>query len=90
MEFLSFFVAHPLRIATLAGVYVVAWAVVRTTGRRRNALLVPACLCLAFAAWEWIVTTRSPEANIRVDLLVIWPLLGLLTLWAIYRTFRRR
>ena len=27
----------------------------------------------------------TPEANIRVDLLVIWPLVAILTLWAIVR-----
>jgi hypothetical protein len=29
-----------------------------------------------------VVGTCRHEANIRVDLLLIWPLLGLLTLWA--------
>jgi hypothetical protein len=89
-QFLFLFVQHPLRIAGLAAAYLVAWGVVRATGNPRNALLVPAGFCLAFAAWEWIVTTRSPEANIRVDLLASWPLLGLLTLWALYQTFKRR
>lgn len=89
-QFLVLFVQHPLRIVALAAIYAVAWGAVRATGNPRNALLAPACFCLAFAAWEWFVTTRSPEANIRVDLLAIWPLLGLLTLWALYQTFKRR
>jgi hypothetical protein len=87
--FIGFFVQHPLRVAGLAVAYLVIWGIVRATGNPRNALLVPAFFCLAFAAWEGLVTARSPEANIRVDLLLIWPVLGLLTLWALFNTFRR-
>ncbi|WP_162560004.1 hypothetical protein [Methylotetracoccus oryzae] len=51
-------------------------------------LFVPALVWLAYAAWEWLVLVKSPEANIRVDCLIIWPLLALLTLWAAVRAFR--
>jgi hypothetical protein len=44
---------------------------------------------LAFAAWESAVMTRTPEANIRVDLLVIWPALLAASGWALWRTLRR-
>lgn len=37
---------------------------------------------------EWLVTARTAEANIRVDLLVIWPMLAVLAGWALNRTFR--
>lgn len=37
------------------------------------------------AAWEALVQLRTPEANIRVDLLLIWPLLGALTLYGLIR-----
>ena len=40
---------------------------------------------LAYAGWEWLVLVKSPEANIRVDLLLIWPVIGLTTLWALVR-----
>jgi hypothetical protein len=43
---------------------------------------------LAYGGWEWLVLANSPEANIRVDLLVIWPLIALTTLWAIVRATR--
>ncbi len=33
-------------------------------------------LWLAYAAWEWLVLVRTPDANIRVDLLLIWPVIG--------------
>jgi CDP-diglyceride synthetase len=46
--------------------------------------------CAVFAAWEWLVMTRTPDANIRVDLLLIWPALLLLTLWSVWQALRRR
>ena len=41
-----------------------------------------------YAAWEWLVQVRTPEANIRVDLLVIWPALALLSAWGLFRALR--
>jgi hypothetical protein len=41
-----------------------------------------------YAAWEWLVQVRTPEANIRVDLLVIWPALAILSVWALFRSLR--
>lgn len=41
-----------------------------------------------YAAWEWLVQVRTPEAIIRVDLMVIWPALALLSAWALFRAFR--
>jgi hypothetical protein len=32
--------------------------------------------------------TMTPEANIRVDLLIIWPILAILSAWALYRVAR--
>jgi len=31
----------------------------------------------------------TPEANIRVDLLIIWPILAILSVWALYRVARK-
>jgi hypothetical protein len=28
-----------------------------------------------YAAWEWLVLVKTAEANIRVDILLIWPVL---------------
>lgn len=94
MEFLaSLFVNQPLHVLLLAAVYLVAWVVLRLAGvpagRRPSALLVPAVFAFLYAGWEWLVTTRTPEANIRVDLLIIWPVLFILTVWAVVRTFRK-
>jgi len=33
--------------------------------------------------------TRTPEANIRIDLLFIWPLLLLFVVWSLWRILRR-
>ncbi|MEZ5285379.1 MAG: hypothetical protein R2712_11355 [Vicinamibacterales bacterium] len=51
-------------------------------------LLWAACAWLLYAAWEWLIQVRTPEANIRVDLLVIWPVLAILTFWAVMRALR--
>ena len=37
-------------------------------------LIIPAVAWLLWAAWEWAILTFSPEADIRVDLLIIIPL----------------
>ena len=89
--FLSPFVGHPLRILALAGAYAVVWAVLRRgpAGRRANAMAAPTLCCAAFALWEWVVLTRTPGADIRVDLLLIWPTLLLLSGWAAWRVGRR-
>jgi hypothetical protein len=50
--------------------------------------LAAAVAWLAYAAWEWMVLVRTPEANIRVDLLVIYPALAAITLWALFRSIR--
>jgi hypothetical protein len=43
-----------------------------------------------YSAWEWWVLVESPEADIRIDLLLIWPLIAILTAWGIFRSFRPR
>lgn len=37
-----------------------------------------------YGAWEYLVQIRTPEADIRVDLLLIAPLLIILTLVSLY------
>lgn len=93
MDTLSrFFVQQPLHILSVALVHFVLWAALRfgkiPVVRHPNALLLPALAWIAYAAWEWLVLVKTPEANIRVDLLIIWPLLVILTIWAMLRMFR--
>ena len=80
----TWFVHEPVNILLVAGVILVIWGILRFGGvtgvRRPNALVLPIACWLVYALWERLVMTRTPEANIRVDLLVIWPLLGIVSL----------
>jgi hypothetical protein len=91
IRFAGWFVQHPLRILALGVIYVALWGAIRAgrSGRRANTLLLPAAFCLAFAGWEWLVLVRTPDADIRVDLLLIWPSLLILTVWSLWRALRR-
>ena len=91
VEFIGWFVQHPLRILALGAAYAVLWAALRAGPSRRkaNALLLPVAFCLAFAAWEWLVLIRTPEADVRVDLLLIWPAWLILTPWSLWQPLRR-
>ena len=93
MEFLSsLFVGKPLPILAVAVVFLAGHLVLQLTalgaGRHPRWLLVAAIAWALYAAWEWLVLVRTPEANIRVDLMVIWPVLALLSAWALFRAFR--
>lgn len=93
MSFLaSFFVGRPQVIAVVAGLFVLAYYVIRSGGagqsRHPKFMLIAALVWGCYAAWEGMVLLYSPEANIRVDLLLIWPALGLLSLWAVYRALK--
>lgn len=85
-------VAQPAHILAVAAALGALWLVGRATVLRAapkaNVLWVPAVLWLAYAGWEWLVVTQTPEANIRVDLLLIWPVLGPATAWALWRAAR--
>jgi len=91
-EVFAWFIHHPLRLAALGVPFILAWLALRRAGgdraARSRAALYPAGFFLAFAGWEWLVMTRSPEADIRVDLLVIWPLAAVVVAWALIRILR--
>jgi len=93
MEILAWlFVGKPLSIVTVAGLWLVGYVVMRriAPGRHRQSrwLLLSASLWGLYAAWEWLVLSNTPDANIRVDLLLIWPILASLSAWSVYRIFR--
>ena len=90
VNFIGWFVQHPGRIMVLSTVHVLAFVALCAKPRRPRAgsLLVPALYCALFAAWEALVLVRTPDSDIRVDLLVIWPGLLVLTAWSIWRVFR--
>ncbi len=77
-------VQQPLHILVVALAFFGLWVLRK---RHHRALLVPAVAWLTYAAWEWLVLVRTPQADIRVDLLLIWPLLAITTLWPLVRAF---
>ena len=93
MELLaSLFVGKPLNILVLAVLFLAGYLVLRFTelgiSRHPRALLIATTAWGLYAAWEWLVQIKTPEANIRVDLLVIWPVLAILSVWVLFRAFR--
>lgn len=93
MEFLaSLLVQKPLNIAVVAVLFGIGYLVRRfaAAGEAPHAwwLLVAAAGWALYAAWEWLVMTRTPEADIRVDLLLIWPVLLLLSAWGVFKAVK--
>jgi len=93
MELLdSLFVGKPLNILVVATLFLSGYLVSRfkmtKSGGHHRALLWAAIAWGLFSLWEFLVQIRTPEANIRVDLLVICPGLAILSAWAIYRSFQ--
>ena len=93
MEFLAeIFVAKPQNILLVAVVFLAAYLFLRFAsggiGKHPGWLLVASTAWGLYAAWEWLVQVKTPEANIRVDLLVMWRVLAILTLLALYRAVR--
>lgn len=87
-------VAQPARIAAVAAVLALLHAVLRRRSARRGHRAppwhVPAIAWALYAGWEWWVNHATPEADIRVDLLVIWPVLAILMAYAAFRTVSPR
>ncbi len=93
MELLvTLFVGQPPAILTVAVGFLAGYLALRfrwpSVARHPRALLFGAMGWGIFAGWEWLVLIRTPEANIRVDLLVIGPVLLLLSAWSLLRAFR--
>ena len=88
----SMFLGKPQHILAVAVVFLVGYLVLRLTpignaGHPRSLLIASTAWGL-YAVWEWLVLIKTPQANIRVDLLVIIPVLTILSTWALYRLFR--
>ncbi len=89
----SLFVQRPLNILAVAALFGIGYLLVRfsragSDRRHPGALLVPASGWALYAAWEWLILWKTPEANIRFDLLLIWPALLVLSVWFCVRAFR--
>ena len=93
MEFLgSLFVGKPLNSVAVAAVFLAVYFARRfmTVGGHCHSRwpIAAAVAWAVYAAWEWLILVRTPEANIRVDLLLIYPALAILSAWALYRSLR--
>ena len=93
MELLSsLLVERPFSILAVAALFLAGYLALRLTAlgasRRCRPILLAAVAWALYAAWEWLVLFLTPEANIRVDLLVIWPALAILSAWALFRSLR--
>ena len=78
----GFLVQRPLHILGVAAVLGVLWVGIKP---RARSMLMAALAWAGYAVWEWAVLVQTPEADIRVDLLVLWPLLAILTVWALIK-----
>jgi hypothetical protein len=88
----SLLVGKPLNILGVALVFLAGHLVLRLsalgTGRHPRPLLFAAGAWAVYAAWEWLVKVRTPEANIRVDLLVILPVVLIVSIVAVVKALR--
>lgn len=94
MDFLAaLFLGKPFVIGGVALAFLAAYFVLRfaafCASRNLGALLIAVGAWLAYAIWEAAVQWQTPEANIRIDLLLIWPAVAILTLVALFRALRR-
>lgn len=93
MELLaSLFVGKPQNALAVALIFLLGYLALRFAvfgiSRHPRPMLIASIAWGLYAAWEWLVQTKTPEANIRVDLLVVWPVLAFLSGWALFRAFR--
>ena len=88
----SLLVGQPQYILVVAMAFLVGYLVLQfiapNIGRRSGSFLIASIAWGFYAAWEWLVLWRTPEANIRVDLMLIWPALLVLSFWFSIRAFR--
>lgn len=88
----ALFVGKPLAILVVAAAFLAADLALRSRrpGRDDHSrwLRITALAWGSYAAWEWLVLRITPEADIRVDLLLIWPALISLSAWSLWRASR--
>ena len=86
------FVQNPAGIFLVAGLFFMAFLLLRKTNAvsHPKLLLWPATAWAIWAIWEFMVLHFSPEANIRVDLLLIIPVVLIATAYGIIRLFLAR
>ena len=85
MRWTTLLIDHPWLALLGATALALVW---RSTGSR--IALVAAALWVAYAGWEITVSEDRPDANIRIDLFVIYPVLTVLAVWSGWRASRRQ
>ncbi len=91
MEFLtSLFVGKPINILVVSTIFLLGYIIlkIRNFGIKHNPrpLLIASITWGVYAAWEWLIIIKTPEANIRADLLVIFPILAIISIWSLYKS----
>lgn len=87
MEILTIFIAYPLAAFLVCAAFAALCIV-----KRRVLPGVAATMWAAYGYYEYLMHTRvlcTGECNIRVDLLLIYPLLLLISVWAAVSSFMR-
>ena len=82
MNFLTnLLVAKPLSIFGIACIFFIGYLIVRNFSHQHSAkyLGLTSILWLLYALWEFWVQFKTPQADIRIDLLIIWPVIFMLT-----------
>jgi hypothetical protein len=88
MRWTTLLIDHPWLALLGAAALAVVWG-----STRSRLTLVSAVLWVAYAGWEITVSEDRADANIRIDLIVIYPVLAVLTVlavWSGWRTSRRQ
>lgn len=85
MTIVAVLIAHPW--VALVAAALLGWLWARS---RSRVALVAAFLWLTYAGWEYAIRRLNPDADIRVDLLVVYPALIVMTLAALWYGPRRR
>ena len=86
------FVWHPERIVVVSCVFFVSYFGLRIFRRKVSSvqnwpLLIPAVIWGSFAIWEWYC--KAQRYNIRVDLLLIYPVLITVSIAGPLLSFRK-
>ena len=88
MELLTIFIAYPLAAFLVCAAFAALCVM-----KRRVLPGVAATIWAAYGYYECLMHTRvlcSGECNIRIDLLLIYPLLLLISVWAAVSSLKRK
>jgi hypothetical protein len=80
------FIMHPERIAIAATLFLLGYAGLRFSGRfQAQPLLIAGIAWGLWVPWEW--HCAAMRYDIRVDLLILYPLIVCVTIWSLVAAF---